>query len=149
MTNLLSWATVGSDVLVGLADPADASRGSHVVPGRIERDSRARTVVRFTLPCGGEQVIEAHRLSSMSAALHLTEAGDGWAVTAFADGSEAQLRWQIREAQLAIRGVLGDRLLGTTQASRKLAELAATLHSLMLRAELMSVPIVHRAHPAA
>lgn len=150
MTHLLTWATIGTEVLVGLTDPADAARGMHVVRGRVEQDAQERPVLRFTLPChGAEQIIDAARLSSTSAALHLTDTGDGWAVTAFAEGSEAHLRWLIREAQLGIRQLLGDRMLGTPQASRKLTELAGALHSLMLRADLLSEPISHAARPAA
>jgi len=107
-------------------------------------------VLRFTLPCsGGAETVDAGRLSSTSAALHVTATGDGWAVTAFPEGSEAHLRWLIREAQQGIRQLLGDRLLETPQSSRRLAELAATLHSLMLRAALLSEPISHGARPAA
>ncbi len=149
MTYLLSWAVTGSDVLVGLTDPADATRGMHVVGGRLERDCEG-TVLRFTLPSGGGvQTMDARRVSSTSAALHLTAEGDGWAVTAFAEGSEAHLRWLIREAQQGIRRLLGDRLLATPQASRRLAEVAATLHSLMLRAALLAKPNPGQAQPAA
>ncbi len=150
MTYLLGWASPGTDVLVGLTDPADAAKGMHVVRGRLEQDGDERTVLRFTLPCGGvAETVDAGRLSSTSAALHLTATGDGWAVTVFAEGSEAHLRWLIREAQLGIRRLLGDRLIETPQASRRLAELAATLHSLMLRAALLAEPISHEARPAA
>lgn len=150
MTYLLTWATIGTEVFVGLNDPADAARGMHVVEGRLEQDCQERTVLRFTLPCRGEeQTVDAHRLSSTSASLHVTDAGDGWAVTVFAEGSEAHLRWLIREAQHGIRHLLGDRIIETPEASRKLTELAGTLHSLMLRAALMSEPISHEARPAA
>jgi len=67
----------------------------------------------------------------------------------FREGSEAHLRWLIREAQQDIRQLLGDRLLETPQASRRLAELSATLHSLMLRAALLAEPVSHEARPAA
>jgi hypothetical protein len=150
MTYLLSWARPGTDVLVGLTDPADAARGMHIVPGRLVQDGAERTVLRFILPCRGEvQTVDARRLSSTSAALHLTASGDGWAVTMFSEGSEAHLRWLIREAQQGIRQLLGDRLLATPQASRRLAELAATLHSLMLRAALLADPISYDMRPAA
>jgi hypothetical protein len=150
MTYLLGWASTGTDVLVGLTDPADAARGMHIVRGRLEQDGDERTVLRFTLPCGGgAETVDASRLSSASAALHLTATGDGWAVTVFAEGSEAHLRWLIREAQLGIRRLLGDRLIVTPQASRRLAELAATLHSLMLRAALLAEPVSHESRPAA
>jgi len=150
VTYLLTCATIGADVLVGLTDPADAARGMHIVQGRLEPDGEGRTVLRFTLPCsGGAETVDAGRLSSTSAALHVTATGDGWAVTAFPEGSEAHLRWLIREAQQGIRQLLGDRLLETPQSSRRLAELAATLHSLMLRAALLSEPISHGARPAA
>jgi hypothetical protein len=150
MTYLLDWATTGAEVLVGLTDPADATRGMHVVPGRIEPDWQGRAVLVFTLPRGDEEeCIRADRLGSTSAALHLTEAGDGWAVTVFSRGSEAHLRWLIREAQRGIRHLLGDRILDTPQASRQLAQLAATLHALMVRASLMSEPISQEARPAA
>jgi hypothetical protein len=150
MAYLLSWATIGTDVLVGLTDPADAARGIHVVQGRLEPDGEERIVLRFTLPRrGGVQTVDARRLSDTSAALHLTDTGDGWAVTVFPAGSEAHLRWLVREAQQGIRQVLGDRLLATPQASRRLAELAATLHSLMLRAALLAEPVSHESRPAA
>lgn len=149
MTYQLGGASPGNDVLVGLTDPADAARGMHIVQGRLEQDGEERTVLRFTLPCGGAETVDARRLSSTSAALHLTATGDGWAVTVFPEGSEAHLRWLIREAQLGIRRLLGDRLLETPQASRRLAELAATLHSLMLRAALLAEPNSHASRPAA
>jgi hypothetical protein len=135
VTYLLSWAAIGADMLVGLADPTDPARGMHIVRGRLEQDCEERTVLRFTLPCtGGVQTVDARRLGSTSAALHVTDTGEGWAVTVFPEGSEAHLRWLIREAQQGIRRLLGDRMLATPQASRQLAELAASLHSLMLRA---------------
>jgi len=150
VNDLLTWAGIGTDVLVGLTDPADAARGMHIVNGRLDTDGEGRTVLRFPLPCrGGVQTVDARRLSTTSAALHLTPAGDGWAVTVFPEGSEAHLRWLIREAQQGIRRLLGDRLLETPQASRRLAGLAATLHSLMLRAALLAEPISRDARPAA
>lgn len=150
MPDLLTWATIGTDVLVGLTDPADAARGMHLVQGRLEQHGGERTVLRFILPCsGGVQTVDARRLSSTSAALHVTPTGDGWAVTVFPEGSEAHLRWLIREAQQGIRRLLGDRLLATPQASRRLVELTATLHSLMLRAALLAEPVSHEARPAA
>ncbi len=150
MTYLLSCAKPGTDVLVGLTDPADAARGMHIVQGRLWQDGEERTVLRFTLPWrGGVETVDAQRLSSTSAALYLTATGDGWAVTVFREGSEAHLRWLIREAQLRIRRILGDRLVETPRASRQLAELAATLHSLMLRAALLAEPTSHETRPAA
>jgi hypothetical protein len=150
MTYLLAWTTTGTEVLVGLTDPADPARGMHVVQGRVEQDYRGRSVLRFTLPSSGEQqTVDAHRLASTSAALHVADGGDGWGVTVFPRGSEAHLRWLIREAQHGIRQLLGDRMVDTPQASRKLTDLAATLHSLVLRAALMSERIPHEAHPAA
>lgn len=150
MTYLLALATTGTEVLVGLNDPTDAARGMHLVPGRLVPDGRGRTVLRFTFPWrAGEQVVDADRLSSTSAALHVSDTGDGWAITVFDPGSEAHLRWLIREAQHGIRLLLGDRLLRTPQDSRRLGELAATLHSLVLRAALLAEPIPHDARPAA
>jgi hypothetical protein len=141
MNELLTWATFGSGVLVGLADPADASRGRHVVHGRLEQDRTGRAMLRFRLPSSGAELsVDGHRLSSTSAAVHTTDTGDGWAVTVFAEGSEAHLRWLIREAQHGIRNLLGDRLLESPQSSRALSELAATLHSLVLRATLLAEP---------
>ena len=141
MNELLTWATIGTDVLVGLTDPADASRGSHVVHGRLEQDCTGRAVLRFRLPSSGAELsVDGHRLSSTSAALHVTDAGDGWAVTVFAEESEAHLRWLIRETRHCLRSLLTDRLLDSPQSSRALTELAATLHSLVLRATLLAEP---------
>jgi hypothetical protein len=150
MNELLTWATIGTDVLVGLTDPADASRGSHVVPGRLEQDRSGRAVLRTRLPSSGAELsVDGHRLSCTSAALHVTDAGDGWAVTVFAEGSEAHLRWLIREAQQGLRSLLRDRLLDSPQSSRALTELAATLHSLVLRAALLAEPGSRDARNAA
>ena len=69
--------------------------------------------------------------------------------TVFPEGSEAHLRWLIRAAQQGIRHLLGDRTVSTPTTSRRLTELAGTLHSLMLRADLMAEPARDGALPAA
>ncbi len=150
MTYLLDWATTGTEVLVAVSDPSDATKGRHLVPGRVERDWQDRPVMLFTLPCCGlPQTVDATRLASTSAALHIADNGEGWALTVFAEGSEAHLRWLIRETQRDIRQLLGDRVIGIPRASRKLCELADTLNTLVCRATLMAEPVFNQVKAAA
>lgn len=141
MTQLLDWARPGTDVLVGLTDPLDASKQSTLVSGRVELDGWNRTVVVFTPPDGAaSEAAEAHRLGDTWGAVHVTGSGTGWAVWVFADGSIGHLNWQIRETRRRIRRLLEGGALDDPSTSRELTVLAATLHQLVCRAALLAEP---------